>query len=657
MTEELLEEVEEVDNAGTEYALMEYKIEMHAEAEVKTMNEEEVVNDDETPEMEEDDDHNNEGIDVDYEEEEGEEEEDDDREASTDIVGRSIINEDGVRVRRYFCPVCDKSYARTDKLRIHLRNIHNVSSPAKKSAGSGGLGQSKSDTTTCNWCGKMFSDVRKLDRHLMTHDPTPFSCSLCVSAFGSRAELQAHRTQEHRPQEHDQHSSLGDTERPFLCRACDKSFGRLEQLRKHLAVHPDLVASDALAEYDSEQAKARFPCTTCGKSYTRVEKLDLHMFTHDETPFHCDQCDQGFASRREMRQHYDECTTDMKLLPCPRCDKLCTSKRLLSLHMDEHEELELACPVCGKTFSTRLLLSQHHRTKHEKAFQCSVCGKQLSRQDKLDSHMKQHNGYPCGGCGETYATRRELRDHDLVAHNSEGGEGIGIGSGGRLPKPKPYRCCYCPLSYTTQAKLDAHLQDGHDANGYTCEQCGKPFESKAKLKAHTYKHNAKLCGICGVWISNSFSAHMRRHEGLKPFKCQVEGCEKTFLRNCDLTSHTKTHTGEKRFACDFPNCNMRFSRPYKVAVHKRTHTGEKPYKCEFENCQREFSQSFDLTLHVRRHTGEKPYECEGCKESFILTSILKKHQQSCDKIRVTVVEQIVKVGEETMKMEVVVDCG
>lgn len=525
--------------------------------------------------------------------------------APSDVMYRYVINEEGVRVRRYFCDLCDKDYSRSDKLRKHMQNIHKILIPLKNA----GI----QINNTCEFCGKMFTKLSLLDDHLIAdHGGTPFQCNLCAhECFAVRAELRQHMADHHSIT-----ATTPDSDKPYTCNVCCKSFARVEYLRNHVQKnHP----GSNLTEISDAGIAAAFVCPFCARNFTRVQKLDLHMLTHGPEPFHCVYCDKSHATRREMREHQETCSTELILLKCDQCEKEFTSQRLLQLHKDEHSDAQFGCPVCGKSFNTRLLLGQHKRTQHEKAFKCNVCGKLLSRQDKLDSHMKQHDGYSCSECGDKYVSRRDLKQHMKIHKpDVEGG----------APEKKRICCPKCSMTYVTQQKLQAHMQIDHDPTGYQCAECEEKFDSRAKLKLHAYKHNAKLCGICGEWIARGFSDHMKKHEGVKPYPCQVAGCDMRFRRNCDLRAHTKKHTGEKPFACDFPNCNMRFSRPYKVALHKRTHTGEKPFKCQVPNCNREFAQPFDLKLHLRRHNGDKPFECV-CGGRFILNSQLKKHLQAC----------------------------
>ncbi|XP_078243541.1 uncharacterized protein LOC110070772 isoform X2 [Pogona vitticeps] len=455
-------------------------------------------------------------------------------------------------------------------------------------------------------------------------DHSPFGIHQTFQSFESRKSFQ-HSPNLVFPQEN-------DTEKPFKCVECGKSFSHRKSLAHHLRIHT---------------GDKPFKCFECGKSFYQSGHLASHVKIHTgEKPFKCLECGKCFSHSTHLVRHM-RIHTGEKPFTCLECGKSFRQTAHLTSHQRSHREKE------RKSYQHQPNLVFLQGTDTEKPFKCVECGKSFGYSTQLIRHMRIHTGdkpFTCLECGKSFGHSKTLKNHMRI-HTGE----------------KPFVCLECGKSFRQTAHLTSHqrshrekerksyqhqpnlvfLQGTDTEKPFKCVDCGKSFGYRTHLVRHKRIHTGEkpfTCLECGKSFGHSktLKNHMRIHTGEKPFSCLE--CGKSFRQSAHLTAHQSSHREkerksfqnrpnlvflqgtdkEKTFKC--VECGKSFRYSTQLIRHMRIHTGEKPFTCL--ECGKSFGHSKTLKNHMRIHTGEKPFACLECGKSFRQSAHLTSHQRS-----------------------------
>ena len=489
----------------------------------------------------------------------------------------------------------------------------------------------------CDSCGKNFKYVWNLKAHIKSvHEGLTFSCNSCNKSYAQKSGLDYHNktvhgykeskvvlTQEDHPNNDKDESeneieTISDyTEEDYLklkCKTCDKMYSSVKSLKMHIR--------------EIHERRNYYKCQSCGKTFTKTSNLKYHIQAIHEGfdgDFTCDSCGKIFSRERNLKRHIEGVHEGRKEYRCEKCFKFFKSKQCLIRHLQSIHNIE-------DSKIDEILKAPAQFTDPENAdyFKCQPCGKTLPRGSYLQhmkqvhSNIKEEKNFECDQCGKRFSTKSYLRYHVTNSHEK-----------------LRYKCDFkdCELSYNDISEMLEHKKNVHagEQMAYTCEQCGKGYNSRKRLNSHfTYTHGKTRfpCKLCSkdFPLKSLLKRHIKIiHEGIKipKKKHPCPQCGKSFSIDHLKTHIAAVHEGTLKRVYNYNHkcdvCGKGFVSPSKLKMHKDTvHEGKKNWICS--ECGKAYAHKTVLKRHVETvHEGkEVPKEtviCPQCGITFLKVSL------------------------------------
>ncbi|XP_063899058.1 zinc finger protein 26 [Helicoverpa armigera] len=369
----------------------------------------------------------------------------------------------------------------------------------------------------------------------------------------------------------------------------------------------------------------------------------------------------------EIKTEPEECTRRTRSRTVKKIPTKCTVKK-------HHDLTETESMLQTGLFPFKI--------RKNRTFSCSICPEKSTNLDDIKVHIVDHNKtnlhlafkkmifsnsqrfYKCGTklrckiCTTDVANYEELRQHvencTRLKFSSRKWNNLPF----KLEKDQ-LDCPVCKKTFLNYVSLNTHM-NVHYPN-YICENCGKAFASKARLRGHMRTHevgtfpcrycNATFdrvtkrenhvskehksgiryaCKRCNISLT-SFYARQKHlaevhNEELKRYKCKA--CPQSYITPGHLSSHVRRdHLNERNHKCD--QCDLAFYTKNALKMHMIRHDGERIHTCPV--CQKSYQRKKTLREHLRIHNNDKRFVCPVCGRAFTQKCTLKGHLKVHDR--------------------------